>query len=199
MPTSKPTATEIAAVAARVRAECIRRGMELQELASRAGISRTTLYHLERGHTGRLRATTLQKIAQALGLSVEELISPTRQAPARLRDSDAARRFDRATNPLIAEVMQDRPRLFDGWSDDDVDELYSTFGTGGPLSEQGVVMAAEAINRKRDAIHKLHVVLETHLRDHALHMIELLYDLVEAPSTGDRGESSQPAGRNPVS
>ena len=189
MPVSKSSESEIASVAARVRAECIRRGMELQELASQAGISRTTLYHLERGHTGRLRATTLQKIAQALGLTVEELLSPARQAPARRHDPDAARRFDRETNPLVAGVMQDQPRLFDGWSDDDVDELYSTFGTGGPLTEQGIVQVAEAINRKRDAIHKLHVVLETHLRDHALHMIELLYDLVEAPATGDRGES----------
>lgn len=198
MPVSNASASENASVAARVRAECIRRGMELQELASLAGISRTTLYHLERGHTGRLRATTLQKIARALGLTVEELLSPARRAPSP-HDTHAARRFDRVTNPLVEVVMQDQPRLFDGWSDDDVDELYSTFGTGGPLSEQGVVNAAEAINRKRDAIQKLHIVLETHLRDHALHMIELLYELVEAPSSGVREESPRPAGRNRVS
>lgn len=189
---SATTDEESRRVAARVRAECVRRGMELQELARLAGISRTTLYHLERGHTGRLRATTLRKIADALDLTVEELLSPapSRPAPIGPRDASAARRFDRATNPLVSEVMQDQPQLFTGWSPDDMDELCSTFGTGGPLTEQGVITAAEAINRKRDAIHKLHIVLETHLRDHALHMIEMLYDLVEAPPSDRQSDES---------
>jgi transcriptional regulator with XRE-family HTH domain len=166
---------------ARIRAECVRRGLELQELAEQAGVSRTTLYHLERGHTGRVRTKTLQKIARALGLTVEELFSPLRSAPlaAGTFDREKSRSFDRATNPLVTEVMQEQPHLFEGWSESDVDELYSTFGTGGPLSTRGVINAAEAINRKRDAIHKLHVVLETHLREHALGMIDMMYQMVQ--------------------
>lgn len=170
-------------LAARIRAECVRRGLELQELARQAGVSRTTLYHLERGHTGRLRTKTLQKIAGVLGLSVDELFSPIRSTS----DRERVRAFDRATNPLVTEVMQEQPHLFEGWSESDVDELYSTFGTGGPLSTRGVINAAEAINRKRDAIHKLHVVLETHLREHALGMIDMMYQMVQAPpQRGDR-------------
>jgi transcriptional regulator with XRE-family HTH domain len=166
---------------ARIRAECVRRGLELQELAEQAGVSRTTLYHLERGHTGRVRTRTLQKIAGALGLTVEDLFSPLRSIPlaASTFDREKSRSFDRATNPLVTEVMQEQPHLFAGWSESDVDELYSTFGTGGPLSARGVINAAEAINRKRDAIHKLHVVLETHLREHALGMIDMMYQMVQ--------------------
>lgn len=182
-------------LAARIRAECVRRGLELQELAEQAGISRTTLYHLEHGHTERVRAKTLQKIASALGLSVEALFAPVGTAATEAgpdgSELAAARRFDRATNPIVSEVMQNQPRLFSGWSEADVDELFSTFGTGGPLSARGVVNAAEAINRKRDALHKLHVVLETHLREDAFSMIDMLYRLVQRPpDAAPRGRST---------
>ena len=40
--------------------------------------------------------------------------------------------------------------LFENWSDADFDELYSRFGTGGQLTEAGVLAAAEAMNAKRD-------------------------------------------------
>lgn len=193
---SRPNLGDSAAenLGARIRAECVRRGLELQELAEQAGISRTTLYHLERGHTGRVRTKTLQKIARALGLTVEELFSPLRSLPlsAAASDRQRARAFDRATNPLVAEIMQEQPHLFAGWSESDVDELYSTFGTGGPLSARGVINAAEAINRKRDAIHKLHIVLETHLREHALGMIDMMYQMVQPPAAAPRAPQERP-------
>jgi len=137
-----------------------------------------------------VRTKTLQKIAQALGLSVEELYSPLRTAAH--GDRSRIRAFDRATNPLVTEIMQEQPHLFAGWSESDVDELYSTFGTGGPLSARGVVNAAEAINRKRDAIHKLHVVLETHLREHALGMIDMMYQMVQPPPAASRPTQEGP-------
>jgi transcriptional regulator with XRE-family HTH domain len=167
---------------ARIRAECVRRGLDLQELAEQAGVSRTTLYHLERGHTARVRTKTLQKITRALGLSVEELFTPLGLlSRTGISDREKSRSFDRATNPLVAEVMLEQPQLFADWSQTDVDELYGTFGTGGPLSSRGVINAAESINRRRDAFHKLHVVLETHLREHALGMIDVMYQMVQPP------------------
>jgi transcriptional regulator with XRE-family HTH domain len=180
-PQQSADGTATHSLSARIRAECVRRGLELQELAEHAGISRTTLYHLERGHTGRVRTRTLQKIATALELTVEELFSPLHSVlPSDSAfDRERSRSFDRATNPLVTEVIQEQSHLFAGWSESDVDELYSTFGTGGPLSTRGVINAAEAINRKRDAIHKLHIVLETHLREHALGMIDMMYQMVQ--------------------
>lgn len=170
-------------VAARIRTECIRRGWDLQEFSRRAGVSRTTLYNLEHGHTSRPHTTTVGKLAAALDVSPEELLAEQRDtglaviAP-RERGVDDCRRFDAATNPAVGEVLRARPDLFTGWTDDDTAELYSLFGVGGELTHRGVVCAAEAINRKRETIRKLHIVLETHLAARAIDQIEFLYDLV---------------------
>jgi transcriptional regulator with XRE-family HTH domain len=178
-------------IAARIRTECIRRGWDLQEFAHRAGLSRTTVYNLERGHTSRPHTTTFGKVAAALDLPVDELFTaPASTSDFTLPDPPADDAppcpFDVATNPAVTDVMRERPQLFAGWSRDDVDELYSLFGTGGQLNRRGVVSAAEAINRKREAIRKLHVVLETHLRERAIDLIDILYDLVRVPASGGR-------------
>jgi transcriptional regulator with XRE-family HTH domain len=178
-------------IAARIRTECIRRGWDLQEFADRAGLSRTTVYNLEHGRTLRPHTTTFGKVAAALAVPVDELLTPPQPAgesteaepPPAAPDPPP---FDVATNPAVTDVMRERPQLFADWSHDDVDELYSMFGTGGQLNHRGVISAAEAINRKRETIRKLHVVLETHLGERAIDLIDILYDLVRVPASGGR-------------
>jgi transcriptional regulator with XRE-family HTH domain len=51
-----------------------KKGWGPDDLASRAKVSRTALYHLESGRTGRPQAGTLRKIARALDVSPEELL-----------------------------------------------------------------------------------------------------------------------------
>jgi transcriptional regulator with XRE-family HTH domain len=176
-------------VGARIRSECIRRGWDLQEFADRAGLSRTTVYNLEHGRTARPHPTTFGKLAALLDLPVDELLAPQWRDGASPESTSFAgghgpSAFDVATNPAVTDVMRERPELFAGWDRDDVAELYSLFGVGGELNHRGVVCAAEAINRKRETIRKLHVVLETHLRERAIDLIDLLYDLVRVPAGG---------------
>lgn len=174
-------------LAARLRAECNRRGWSLGELAKRAGVSRTTLHHLERSRTGRPQIETLRKIAVALDLPVETLLEHEQPAAhgvsgstARSAQRDAARHdFDAATNPVVANVMREQPHLFNGWAQVDVDELVSLFGTGGGLTPRGVELAAESINRRRETVFKLQVILETHLSKHAMESIDMWYQLIE--------------------
>jgi transcriptional regulator with XRE-family HTH domain len=199
-------AADLQRLAQQIRAECVRRGWDVGELACRAGVSRTTLYHLAHGHTDRPRASTLKRIAAALGIDTDTLVgrptdpeSPRYPVSSRNRVSDRARwdaaaAFDRATNTAVAEVMHDRPDLFAGWSADDVDELYSLFGVGGQLTPRGVACAAEAINAKRETIHKLHVVLDTHLRERAVDLIDLLYEMVQARGGTTPAVGVQPSG-----
>ena len=71
------------------------------------------------------------------------------------------------------------------------DELYSTFGEGGSLNQEGVVEFAQKINRKRETLHKLQVVLETHLCPVAVNLIETLYEMVRIQS--NPAESEDPA------
>ena len=168
---------------AQIRAGCLRKGWNIGELARQAGITRTTLYHLERGATRKPRYRTVQGIASALGISPELLCEPSAKQPVRLRnisdsDSPGSRVFDRATNNQISEVHHEVPELFGGWTDEEWDELYSTFGEGGPLNREGVVEFAQQINRKRETLHKLQVILETHLSPVAVNLIETLYGMV---------------------
>jgi transcriptional regulator with XRE-family HTH domain len=52
-----------------------------EELAAKAGTSPTTISNLESGRVARPQYRTLRKVAAALGVDVEELVSPKAQAP----------------------------------------------------------------------------------------------------------------------
>lgn len=163
-----------------VRTACARKGWDLGELAERANISRTTLYHLLEGHTDNPRLATLNRLADSLGIGVDELLG--NGSPPRNGTDRVAQAIDSAANPAVDEVARERPDLFHNWEPEDWAELRSMFGTGGGLNAGGVVRAADTINRRRDAVRKLRIVLETHLSDVAIGLVDTLYDLVRAKS-----------------
>lgn len=202
--------------AALIRLICLRRGMHFGELAHRAGVSRTTLYQLANGATRRPHAATLAKIAAVLGVDPQVLAEPS---PLSLRCNSRGEdgtpsehylveqlAFDRCTNNFVAEVYNDRPRLFVDWTASEWAELYSTFGTGGQLSRQGVVEVAERMNARRELVRKLHVVLETHLSQVAVNTIETLFEAVQARPirssgnlhTSERGRMSDDNSTDPA-
>lgn len=168
-------------IARRIWACCLARGWDAADLARHSGVSRTTLYHLQAGRITRPRISTLSRLAGAFDLPLERFlwgeISPHSQPPA-VHTDERSRSFDRRTNTAIRAVSRDRPDLFVNWTDAEWDELYSTFGTGGELSSEGVVLEAEKINARRESLHKLAVVMDTHLHDVARHMVESLYRMV---------------------
>lgn len=185
----------------RIRELCRHKGWDLGELAQRAGLSRTTLYHLEKGRTRRPHGSTLRKIAAALEVRPEQLWEEGDEIGRRPRpafpaptpeEADTQRDFDRGTNPMVADVADEWPELFREWTESEWDELYSSVGTGGPLTREGVVEAAATINRKRRTVQQLHVLLETHLSEVAAGLIETLYGLVRP--AGNPDSTSGPAG-----
>lgn len=159
----------------------LRRGWTLGELAERSGLSRTTLFQLERGTTNRPQLATLHKVAQTLEISLHELQRPHSESSA--GDSPATR-FDRLTNPAVQEVAQQYPEVFRHWHAADWDELYSTVGMGGALSPEGALAGAAQINRRKRVMEQLQVVLETHLGEVAVALVERLYQLVQVGSGG---------------
>jgi len=196
-----------ARLAARVEAVCLSRGWDRNELARQAGISRTTLYSLEHGLTRRPHGSTLHRLAAALGVSPAEFWNPietdsgasraaTEQpmAEADILADDLDRRhlFDRSTNTVIPAVRADHPELFAGWTAQEWDELYSTFGTGGQLSTSGVRETARKVNRKRETLRQLNVLLETHLGEVAANLIASLFRMVR-PDVSPPPEAARPA------
>jgi transcriptional regulator with XRE-family HTH domain len=143
-----------------------RQGTSLDELVIASGVDRRTISGVLRGKK-RPHSRTLRRLAEALGVPADEFF----QDPSLL----AHRVFDRQTNPLVDEVIAERPELFAQWSESDFDELYSRFGTGGALTRGGAVAAAEKMNRMRAVQEKVAVVLETHEAELLEQFVELLY------------------------
>ncbi|TWT63145.1 helix-turn-helix domain-containing protein [Rubinisphaera italica] len=188
----------------RIEHYCLKHGWTISRLAEASGVSRATLYQWQKHGACKPRHDTLHKLASALSVSPSVLKSESRNgelsgetspissfetshfrpesSPWVEDDADSRRLFDRQSNWAIQEVCQNHPELFADWSDEQWDELFSTFGVGGELNETGVLQQAEAINAKRETIYQLQVVLETHLADAARNVIRSLYDSVQCAS-----------------
>lgn len=149
-------------------------GLTIDEVVSRSGLDLRTVKGILDG-TKRAHPRTLHRLAQGLGVSADELFVD----PARL----VYRCFDRQTNPVVAKVVESRPELFEGWMQADFDELHSRFGTGGPLTAEGAISAAEAMNRNRALHEKLAVLLESNQAELVRGILEVMYQKVvtEAP------------------
>lgn len=169
-------------IAALIRAGRLRKGWNQADLAQRAGISRSTLIHLERG-TGRApHITTLRKLAQALDLPPEQLLNPLPVHPPAGEDRQPASStvaFDWATNPALQQAAELYPERFAGLSSDDWAELSSQFGVGGGLTIEGALLAVDRLKADHETLAKLRVVLQTHLREPARQVIDALYRAVE--------------------
>jgi transcriptional regulator with XRE-family HTH domain len=144
-------------------------GWTIDEVAQRSGLDRRTVRGILEG-TLRPQARTLHRLAQGMGVPSNELFLD----PAQL----LYRHFDRQTNPVVAEVVQDRPEVFVGWTEGDFDELHSRVGTGGPLTAEGTAAVAVEMNRNRGLHEKLALLLESSQADLIRAVVEAMYDKV---------------------
>ncbi len=182
------------AIAALVRAGRLRKGLNQEELAQRAGVSRTTLHHLERGAIQHPRATTLSRLAAVLELDPRELARDWRPGPFDREGtppSNGQTAFDWSTNAVVAEVVEREPQRFAGFSASDWEELVSQVGVGGGLTYDGVLAAAERLQTDKETLARLRLVLQTHLREPAQQLIDALYQSIAIVPPG--GISVAPA------
>ena len=147
-----------------------RLGLSRREVAQRSGLDLRTLRGLLRGGK-RPRPDTIHRLAQGLGVAVEEFFL----APAQW----ACQAFDGQTNPLVDELVAEHSELFAGWTEAEFAELASRFGHGGMLTAEGALAAARAMNRRRELIEKVVVLLETSQAETLAGIIELLYRQVD--------------------
>jgi transcriptional regulator with XRE-family HTH domain len=151
---------------ANLRRLMARQGVTIDELVERTGIDGRTVRAMLAGKH-KPHAKTLHRLAAGLGVQADEFF----QDPSLL----AYRSFDRATNPIVDEVVEAHPRLFAGWSQHDFDELYSRFGTGGGLTAEGTLAVVKQMNRKHELMRKVAVLLESNESELLAEMIEVLY------------------------
>ncbi len=150
-----------------------RLGLTLAEVVQKSGLDRRTVQGILDGRN-KPHPRTVGRLARGLGVASDEFYVD----PAQL----LYRRLDRQTNPLVEELITSRPELFCHWTEADFDELHSRFGTGGPLTAEGVLRAVDQMNRKRDLHEKLSLLLESSQAELVAEMLEMLYKRVIAQS-----------------
>ena len=143
---------DAATVATNLRRLMARDGLTYDDVVAATGLDERTIRGLLRCKNNP-HARTLTKLAAGLGVPVEELFRPPPSSP--------ALDFDRATNGLVGEIITQHSEVFTGWTDAEFTELYSRFGTGGTLSEAGILAAAEAMNAKRAVLEQVSAILES--------------------------------------
>jgi transcriptional regulator with XRE-family HTH domain len=145
------------------------RGLTMSAVTEQTGLHVRTVRGILRGDK-KPHARTLHRLAEGLGVAVDEFFLD----PAQL----IYRRFDRQTNPLVAEVIDEHKLLFHGWTEADFDELHSRVGTGGALTVEGTLAAAHQMNRRRQLHDKLDLLLETSHAEVAAAILNVLYEKV---------------------
>jgi transcriptional regulator with XRE-family HTH domain len=155
--------------AANVRRLMARAGLTLQQVVEATGLNERTIKAILGGRS-KPHARTLHRLADGLGVAADELF----QNPSLLTH----RLFDERTNPVVQEVVNSQPQLFEGWTQADFEELYSRFGTGGALTPAGTTQVVLAMNRNRDVHQKVALLLESAEAEFLMGVVELLYQRI---------------------
>ena len=188
---SPSTAPNIAEKIARLAEE---RGWNKEDLARIAQLNRQTVRQIMEGRQGQrgLRNTTVSACARALGLAVSDLRNlPLQRLLPRMNgllpahtDEMLRRLYEQATQPELLAWIERNPERARRMAPQEIDELLSLQGTGGPLTDFGVDRFVELLERKRSLIHKVHAVAGTEYMDLLEKLVQLLYDKVQP--YGDR-------------
>lgn len=142
-------------------------GLSIGQVVDKCGLDQRTVRAILNGQH-RAHARTLHRLAEGLAVPIDELFLD----PSRL----VYRRFDRHTNPVVQELIASHPGEFVDWSEADFAELTSRVGTGGPLTPEGALAAAQHINRKRELMAKFCVLMETSERELLTGFVNMLYE-----------------------
>jgi transcriptional regulator with XRE-family HTH domain len=174
-------------IAANVRRLMARFNLNLSQLVQATELDERTIRSVLRA-ANRPHARTLHKLAVGLGIDPDELFRDC------LAPTPASLALDRAANPAVAEVVEGTPELFTGWTEAEFDELYSRVAVGGQLTAEGTLAAADSMNRRRELMKQVAVILETNEADLLAEYVALLYR--RATTFGDAPQEQSPPAEN---
>lgn len=164
------------------------RGWNQEDFARIAGLNRQTIRQiLQPTGDRKLRNATVGACARALGLSVNEMCHAPlerllqRVGTPRLGDGDAVlhRLYEQATQPELQAWLERNPDRAKQLTNQDIDELLSVQGTGGPLTSLGVEHYVKQIERKRRLIEQVHAIAGTEKIDLLEQLVALIYETIQ--------------------
>jgi transcriptional regulator with XRE-family HTH domain len=164
------------------------RGWNQEDFARFAHLNRQTIRQiLIPNGPRRLRNATIAACAKALGLSVSELrdrpleqLLPRMNRRPLLEDEEPWRRlYEQATQPEVVAWLENHPDRARQFAEDEIDELLSLQGTGGPLTASGIEHFVGVMERKRQIIQQVHAIAGTEYLELLEKFIRLLYEKVQ--------------------
>jgi transcriptional regulator with XRE-family HTH domain len=183
-----PTQPDNAALSAKIARLVRERGWNQEDFARITNLNRQTIRQILSGNGGRrLRNATVGACARALGLSVHELLNlPVERLLARMMaqrpvagDEKLRRLYELATQPELVAWMDRNPERARQLSSEEIEEILSLQGSGGPLTRIGVERFIETLERKRRLIHQIHAVAGTEYLELLEKLVALLYEKVQ--------------------
>ena len=177
-----PGATGLCGKIARLVEE---RGWNQDEFARQANLHRLTVRHILLGPERRLHNATVSACASALGLGVSELrTEPLARLLLKMRQPagspEATRRlYEEAMQPELKAWLERNPDRASRLSVEEIDELLSLQGTGGPLTAFGVAHFVELLERRRRLTEKVVAVAGTEYLDLLEQLVEVLYEKIQ--------------------
>jgi hypothetical protein len=189
------TQTDFLPLAAKIARLVEERGWNQEDFSRIANLNRQTVRQIldpKTQNNRKLRNTTVSSCAKALGLSVLDLRTlpldrllarMNRQAPA-ANDDHLRRLYDQASQPELRAWVERNPERAARLTAEEMDELLSLQGVGGPLTSFGVERAVENIERKHRLLQKIHAVAGTEYLDVLEKLVDLMFDKVRP--LGDR-------------
>jgi transcriptional regulator with XRE-family HTH domain len=163
------------------------RGWNQEDFARQSRLNRETVRDILCQGSRKLRNATISTCARTLGLTVTELrdlplnrLTPRMDKRPAIEDADATacRLYEEATQPELRAWLDDHPERARQLTADDIDELLSLQGTGGPLTALGVEHFVELLQRRKALLEKVQVVASTHYLVLLEQLVNLLYEKV---------------------
>ncbi len=161
------------------------RGWNREDFARIANLNRQTVRQIEEGGR-KLRNVTVSRCAKALGLPVHDLrTQPLERLLSRMNGQNPAdnsvlhRLYEQATQPQLLSWLERNPERARQLSAEEIDELLSLQGTGGPLTTFGVEHFIELLERKRKLVQQVQAVAGTEYLDLLEKFVGLLYEKVQ--------------------
>jgi hypothetical protein len=192
-----PTKTQLPLCAKIVRL-VQERGWNQDEFARSADLNRLTIRSIFVGPTRKLHNATVSACARALGLSVHDMLTqplekllPRMRMPLPPRESLRVL-YEQATQPELLAWLEANSDRAARLSAEEIDELLSLQGTGGPLTAFGVAHYLDQVERRRKILEQAAVVAGTEYVDLLEQFVRVLYEKIQpykdrgAPPPSDR-------------